>query len=91
MTEQELGLLPQGLWRLESPGGLDVGMTVFYEKCQVCKVTSGDCVFQSPAQLPASTIIIMELSYIEIEEGTGVCVLKFSTLWLKHCPLAIAF
>ena len=41
-------------------------------------------VFQSPAQLPASTVIITELSCIEIEEDTGVSVLKFSTLWLKH-------
>ena len=48
-------------------------------------------VFQSPAQLPACTITITELSCIEIEEGTGVSVLKFSTLWLKHCPLAIVF
>ena len=44
MKEQELGLIPQGLWHLESPGRLDVGMTVFYEKCQVRKVTLGDCV-----------------------------------------------
>lgn len=73
MTEQELGLLPQGLWHLESPGGLDVGMTVFYEKCQVRRsplVT----VFPVGSITSLHEVIITELSCIEIEEDTGMSV-----------------